>query len=446
MKGFTELLEAKVEKNLTSLYPKAPAEQHFFDLHKVTDDISDNFLEPDNGVFNSGKKVKTFDRSKNRFGRDEVQSIKAYDENVSLEDRIPNAHKKATVRYLLDKDGNVIDSDPNSNSNKQALQNLIKRAVGKRKKLLVVKEEKKKEEFKEGDYVHIGLRTKGGAGFRGKVTSIDEHGRVTIERPKDEGLDKYYPKTHTGHKSLVTKEETQLDEISKNLLNRYVDKASLNHKFNRYANDTLSSSPEDYNPYESSTKLFKKNIDNNLRKRKSGIQLAFNKLNNKALGEDKVEERNMNQIGIESSLKNVAVQKPSIDDSNKSNMFNKKKRGIVTGQSGNGFAKPSVQEDYKTLIIKKLTEAHEESKENKFHKEAEKVEKELHHLEKEANKRRKVEKSKHAKESVNPLADAPIKEWIELYQTSDDPKFEGKSAEKRREMAIAAYAKQKGKA
>ena len=144
MKGFTELLEAKVEKNLTSLYPKAPAEQHFFDLHKVTDDISDKFLEPDNGVFNSGKKVKTFDRSKNRFGRDEVQSIKAYDENVSLEDRIPNAHKKATVRHLLDKDGNVIDSDPNSKSNKQALQNFIKRAAGKHKKLLVVKEEKKK--------------------------------------------------------------------------------------------------------------------------------------------------------------------------------------------------------------------------------------------------------------------------------------------------------------
>jgi hypothetical protein len=33
----------------------------------------------------------------------------------------------------------------------------------------------------------------------------------------------------------------------------------------------------------------------------------------------------------------------------------------------------------------------------------------------------------------------PIEDWIKDFQESDDPKFNGKSKEKRREMAIAAY-------
>ena len=35
--------------------------------------------------------------------------------------------------------------------------------------------------------------------------------------------------------------------------------------------------------------------------------------------------------------------------------------------------------------------------------------------------------------------DATAEDWIKDFQESDDPRFEGKSADKRKEMALAAY-------
>jgi len=300
MKRFSELLEDKVERQLTSLAPKAPGEQHFVDKHKI-DSVNDKFLVPDNGIFGAGKKVKTFPRKVNRFGNDQFASIKKFDENVSLADRVINAHKKKKVRHLLDKDGRYVGTELNAKTNKEAMLNHIRRAATKhaREKLAVVKEdeldeawpkekpirnvpsidkytgksplgpndgysraavdkeikkdprikgkeakmihavlkgwrkesveatdeltEAKKEKFAIGDNVHLGLRVKGGAGFRGKVTGIDEHDRVTIERPKDPALDKYYPKTYTGHKSLCTKEETINEDVSKDAQKRFAN-------------------------------------------------------------------------------------------------------------------------------------------------------------------------------------------------------------------------------
>ena len=36
-------------------------------------------------------------------------------------------------------------------------------------------------------------------------------------------------------------------------------------------------------------------------------------------------------------------------------------------------------------------------------------------------------------------ASTPIKKWIDDFIASDDPRFEGKSKEERRQMAIGAY-------
>lgn len=41
--------------------------------------------------------------------------------------------------------------------------------------------------------------------------------------------------------------------------------------------------------------------------------------------------------------------------------------------------------------------------------------------------------------------DAPIEKWIDDFQKSDAPQFKGKSQEKRREMAIAAFYQIQGK-
>jgi hypothetical protein len=206
MKKYSELLEAKIERNLTSMSPAAPGEQHFFDLHKIVS-VNDKFLQPDNGIFNVVKKVKQFNREANRYGNDTDASIKKYDENVTLADRIPNAYKrKIKGRHLFDKDGVEIDTDLNSPTNMDALARFFARSTGKNKKkgTVIVKEAKTK--FKVGDNVHMGLRVKGGAGFRGKVVEVREDGNIKIERPKGP-LDTYYDKHYTGHKSRVTKEE-----------------------------------------------------------------------------------------------------------------------------------------------------------------------------------------------------------------------------------------------
>lgn len=46
-----------------------------------------------------------------------------------------------------------------------------------------------------------------------------------------------------------------------------------------------------------------------------------------------------------------------------------------------------------------------------------------------------------SKETVNEVLTikTPIKQWIEDFIASDDPRFAGKSKEERRQMAIGAY-------
>lgn len=207
------LEEAKVTKDKTSMYPAASGEQHFVDKHKIKDVIS-KYLKPDNGITNASSKVKTYNRSKDRMGNNEVESIKKYDENVYLGDRSKTAHKrKLKLRHILDKGGNVVDTDLNARTNHDAVSKFRKVIGGKHHGLAVVKEV---EEFKVGDYVHMGLKTKGGAGFRGHIKSIDEEtGEVHLELPKH--MHTFFPKIIKGHKSKCFKESVeenveQLDE------------------------------------------------------------------------------------------------------------------------------------------------------------------------------------------------------------------------------------------
>jgi hypothetical protein len=131
------LKEAKTEKNLTSFMPKSPEEVKFVDKHKI-EDVTSKSLENDNGITNASSKVKVFDRLKNRMGNTEEESIAKYE-----------SHKLINI-------------------------------LGKNKLVF------EKETFKLNDYIHMGIRSKGGAGFRGTIQKIDsETNEVHITLPKE---------------------------------------------------------------------------------------------------------------------------------------------------------------------------------------------------------------------------------------------------------------------
>ena len=73
---------AKSLPQLFKIYPAAPGEQHFVNIHTEYSP-NDKFLVPDNGVF--GKiATKIFNRRANRYGYDEKDAVKKYDEAFNL--------------------------------------------------------------------------------------------------------------------------------------------------------------------------------------------------------------------------------------------------------------------------------------------------------------------------------------------------------------------------
>jgi len=93
---------AKVTQNDLHLYPRPSGEQNFYAKHRwVTP--NDQFLLPDNGVFKIATKV--FNRGKNRFGYDTLQSIKKMDNKVFPRGfSIGEAEDEVRVRHKPRKD------------------------------------------------------------------------------------------------------------------------------------------------------------------------------------------------------------------------------------------------------------------------------------------------------------------------------------------------------
>jgi hypothetical protein len=207
-KTFAEFLisEDKVTKNLTATYPAAPGEQHFVDKH-IEYSPNDKFLVPNNGIFNAANKVKFFNRLKNRFGYDMNQSIKKFDENVELDDRLPNAHKKTKIRHFFDKDGHWLRTTTGFNTNKDALKNFIAMQAMKRRLDLRIVKENLSEDFKVGDKVHAGIGVKNGAGYTGHVVSVgDKHVHIKI------GENKFGDRIARAHKSVCSKVNESITE------------------------------------------------------------------------------------------------------------------------------------------------------------------------------------------------------------------------------------------
>lgn len=436
MKKFSDIVEAKVEKQLVSLCPKAPGERHFMDIHKIKD-TNKKMLEPDDGDFEVQDKVKTFNRKKNHFGNDMDNSIKHYDERVTINDRLPNAHKKKHTRHFFDKQGHWLGTTNNAKNNKDAMKNFIGRAIGNvhRSKVSIVKEAKMK--FKVGDNIHMGFGAKGGAGFRGKVIEIDDHGMVKIERPKSE-LDKWYPKQYKGHYTNCTKENFEIreslfseefNEAHKQVIRFHVGKYHINDNDEDVENDIRKTLKQDL-PEDFKKKCIQHaqscHLDN--QKLYHGIQTGF----------------------FEECLDLNEVKTPKKTP--------KKTFDQKLGEVGKIYAKRLAKKAAPRLVkqlapLSKLFKEEVELDEKYigFKKLADKIEKKGNSKES-ANKiaafigRKKYGKKKFAamskeeveiKETMSP--DATVADYIHDFVNSDNPKFKGKSKEKRREQAIATW-------
>jgi hypothetical protein len=214
------LKEAKIEKNLTSFMPKSAEEVKFVDKHKI-EDVTSKSLKNDNGITNASSKVKVFDRLKNRMGNTEEESIAKYE-----------SHKLINI-------------------------------LGKNKLVF------EKETFKLNDYIHMGIRSKGGAGFRGTIQKIDsETNEVHITLPKE--MHSKYPKTIKGHISKCTHEEfEELSELSKHTLKSYVKKSQQHGLRAKRFSDWA-----DAQGYQDS----KEKLDKKISSRLSGINSAKEKM------------------------------------------------------------------------------------------------------------------------------------------------------------------------
>jgi hypothetical protein len=175
---------AKVNPSETKLTPRAPGERNFVNIHKVKD-VSAKAIDLNNGMNNAQDKVKTYNRKKDRMGRDEIESIKAYDPVADgVKENVINVMNKVMKRV-------------NHKNNKK-----LKLGKG-----LAIKEGEENK-IQVGDHVHIGLRIRGGAGFRGKVEHIDDHGMAHVKLHSE--LYKDHPRIVKGHISRCTKEEMEV--------------------------------------------------------------------------------------------------------------------------------------------------------------------------------------------------------------------------------------------
>lgn len=121
---------------MDKMFPGSPAQSGDYTKYSP----NDRFLEPDNGIFDVGgkgksasEKVKTFDRMAKHFGYDQKTSIEKYDENVTLDDRLKNSHKKSKLRNFFDKSGQWKGASTAYKTNHEAKK--------EHKKVIIVKEE-----------------------------------------------------------------------------------------------------------------------------------------------------------------------------------------------------------------------------------------------------------------------------------------------------------------
>jgi hypothetical protein len=231
---FKELIESQIKRNLVSIAPNSPGEQNFVDQQTVNKSFSDRFLVPNNGLFNGAgnlKGVKVFNRSKNHFGRDEDQSIEAYDkgDNKSQEPDLKKekeAHESVLeffnngklrkvghrdtkrLRHIII-DGKVIAVSSADKNNKEAIKNYLARSTDDKlhSSKLKVESVNEADDFKVGRKVHAGLATKGGAGFVGHITKVGEnHVHINI------GKNKFGDRVVKAHKSVCTCEQVESEE------------------------------------------------------------------------------------------------------------------------------------------------------------------------------------------------------------------------------------------
>jgi hypothetical protein len=332
---------AKVNPSETELVPAAPGEWNFVKIHKIKD-VSAKAIDLNNGINNAQDKVKTYNRKKDRMGRDEIESIKAYDplavkENVisvmnkvmkrvnhknnkklklgkgldikkeSLEEAVfhmyayngrtgegkrlsarANSHaeveKHLSTLHKHIKDNNlpmhrVSIERPGGEGRNHSAQ--VDKDVGVYKRTYhnlddIHEHVLHESEIQVGDHVHIGLRIRGGAGFRGKVEHIDDHGMAHVKLHSE--LYKDHPRIVKGHISRCTKEEMEvpagdlveeglkdftevIDEVSRKTLGRYIGAAAADRGAARGRKD-----------------------DATAKKREKGMDMAFDK----AFGKSKV--------------------------------------------------------------------------------------------------------------------------------------------------------------
>lgn len=129
------------------------------------------------------------------------------------EEMKPYVSHSGTTAEVLDSKGNTVASY----NKKEHGVDYIKKAQAHLKKHF----NSLKEEVKVGDKVHLGVGTKGGAGYRGTVHKIDgETVHVNV------GSGKWGDRIVKGHISKLTKEEVeQIDELSAEKMLAYRSKA-----------------------------------------------------------------------------------------------------------------------------------------------------------------------------------------------------------------------------
>jgi hypothetical protein len=125
MNSFRELLEAKVTKNLTSTTPAAPGERKFMSKFRQIKDILASFRQPGNQEMFDGKIVKIYPREQNRYGYDNVQSIKKYDESIEVNEDVKKHRPKDGKRHIFI-NGKWVGTTSWSKTNKQAIHDFVK--------------------------------------------------------------------------------------------------------------------------------------------------------------------------------------------------------------------------------------------------------------------------------------------------------------------------------
>jgi hypothetical protein len=122
MKSFIQIIEAKVEPNLLRTVPAGSAERHFVARHPVSDILASFRANKDNSPFD-GTAAKIYPRKENHFGNDELESIKSYDESIKINEKKHHEIKSKPRHVFMD--GKYIGSTEWEPNNKKALKSWL---------------------------------------------------------------------------------------------------------------------------------------------------------------------------------------------------------------------------------------------------------------------------------------------------------------------------------